>query len=603
MKDRVRAAYARLAREERPEAWITLRPEVDVLADAAVVEARLAAGEDLPLAGKLLAVKDNIDVAGLPTTAGCPAYAYQPDRSASAVQRLVDAGALVLGKTNLDQFATGLVGTRSPYGAVRDVRDPARVSGGSSSGSAVVVALGIADLALGTDTAGSGRVPAAFQGIVGMKPTPGLVPVDGVVPACRSFDCVTVFARTLGEGRQALAIMSDPAPHSAASPLSAPPHPVVAVPDRSELIGLSPDWLDAFDQVAKDLEAAGARLRPIRLAPFLAAAKLLYNGGFVAERYAAVGAFIDEHPDQVDPTVRAIISPARDIPAHVLVTDTERLSRLRAEAMAEWGDADALLLPTAPSHPTIAEVAADPIGVNATLGTYTNFCNLFGLSAVAVPAAFGVQIIARGFADAVAADVAALVLGEDPLSGTATRGLPLLVVGAHLTGQPLNHQLTSPGGRFVRAARTAPRYRLHALPTEPPKPGLVRVATDGAAIEGEVWELPPDALGRFLAALPSPMVLGRVELEDGTSVTGFLCEGVGLVDAPDITAHGGWRAYLSSLPSATPGSASAESPFFAVPAAASSSSAVPAAASPSSAVPAAASPSSAASHSVVEEHR
>ncbi|BCJ47315.1 amidase [Actinoplanes ianthinogenes] len=545
--DRVRAAYDRLALDERPEAWITLRPVADVLADAAVVEARLAAGEELPLAGKLVAVKDNIDVAGLPTTAGCPAYAYQPAVSATAVQRLVDAGALILGKTNLDQFATGLVGTRSPYGAVRDVRDPSRVSGGSSSGSAVVVALGIADLGVGTDTAGSGRVPAAFQGIVGMKPTPGLVPTDGVVPACRSFDCVTVFARTLDEGRQALGIMSASAPSPAA-----PPHPVVAVPDRTELTGLSPDWLDAFDQVAKDLEASGARLRPIRLAPFLAAAKLLYNGGFVAERYAAVGAFIDAHPDAVDPTVGAIIRAARDIPAHVLVTDTERLDRLRAEAMAEWGDADALLLPTAPAHPTIAEVAADPIGVNTALGTYTNFCNLFGLSAVAVPAAFGVQIIARGSADAVAADVAARVLGDNPIDGTPTSGLPLLVVGAHLTGQPLNHQLTSPGGRFVRTVRTAPRYRLHALPTDPPKPGLVRVAASGAAIEGELWELPPAALGRFLAALPSPMVLGPVDLEDGTTVTGFLCEPVATADAVDITAHGGWRAYLSSVSTAFP---------------------------------------------------
>jgi allophanate hydrolase len=548
--ERVRAAYARLARRERPEAWITLRPEADVLADAAAVQARSAAGEDLPLAGRLLAVKDNIDVAGLPTTAGCPAYAYRPEHSAPAVRRLVDAGALVLGKTNLDQFATGLVGTRSPYGAVRDVRDPERVSGGSSSGSAVVVALGIADLALGTDTAGSGRVPAAFQGIVGVKPTRGLVPTEGVVPACRSFDCVTVFARTLTEGRQAVALMSDPG-HPADAPLAAPPRPVVAVPHRDDLTGLSAAWLDAFEQAAKTLEANGAQLRTIRLAPFLAAAKLLYNGGFVAERHAAVGAFLDEHPDAADPTVGAIIRAARDIPAHVLVADTERLEQLRREAMTAWGDADALLLPTAPRHPTIAEVAADPVGVNAQLGTYTNFCNLFGLSAVAVPAGvadgtnFGVQVVARGFADAVAADIAALLLGESP-SRTRGTGLPLLVVGAHLSGQPLNGQLTSVGGRLIGTVRTAPRYRLHALATEPPKPGLVRVATGGAAVEGELWELPPAALGRFLAALPSPMALGKVDLADGTTVTGFLCEAVATEGTPDITAFGGWRAYLGS---------------------------------------------------------
>lgn len=556
-QDRVRDAYARLARRERPEAWITLRNEADVLADAAVLEQRLAAGERLPLAGSLLAVKDNIDVAGLPTTAGCPDYAYLPERSAPAVRRLVDAGALVLGKTNLDQFATGLVGTRSPYGAVRDVRDPARVSGGSSSGSAVVVALGIADLALGTDTAGSGRVPAAFQGVVGVKPTRGLVPTDGVVPACRSFDCVTVFARTLSAATQAVSIMSDPAGRvrPADAPLAAAPAPVVAVPDRDELVGMSAPWLDAFEQAAKTLAEAGARLRPIRLAPFLAAARLLYGGGFVAERYAAVGAFLDTRPAGADPTVAGIITAARDVPAHVLVADTERLERLREEAMAEWGDADALLLPTAPVHPTIAQVAADPVGVNALVGTYTNFCNLFDLAAVAVPAGqvdgghFGVQVIARGFADAVAADIAALLLGQDPPAAPGA-GLPLLVVGAHLTGQPLNSQLTSLGARFCARVRTAAEYRLHALATQPPKPGLVRVGSGGGSVEGEVWLLPPAALGRFLAALPAPMTLGKVNLADGTAVTGFLCEPLAAADAPDITAHGGWNAYLASVPPA-----------------------------------------------------
>jgi allophanate hydrolase len=544
--DRVRAAYRRLALGERPEAWITLRPEPDVLADAAAVEVRLAAGERLPLAGALLAVKDNIDVAGLPTTAGCPAYAYLPQRSATAVRRLVEGGAVVLGKTNLDQFATGLVGTRSPYGVVRDVRDPARVAGGSSSGSAVVVALGIADLALGTDTAGSGRIPAAFQGIVGIKPTRGLVPTDGVVPACRSFDCVTVFARTITEAQRAMAVMADPSdrPWPADAPLAAPPAPVVAVPGRGELTGMSEEWLDAFERTAKVLETGGATLRPIRLAPFLAAARLLYDGGFVAERYAAVGAFLEHHRDAVDPTVRGIITAARDIPAHVLVADTERLEKLRAEAMAEWNGADALLLPTAPSHPTIAEVADDPIGVNARLGTYTNFCNLFDLCAVAVPAGIGVQVIARGFADAVAADLAALLLGDVPSQSSAPPGMPLVVFGAHLTGQPLNGQLTRPGGRFIRRVRTAPSYRLHALATRPPKPGLIRVAAGGSHIEGELWELPAAGLGAFLTALPAPMALGKVELDDGSHVTGFLCEPYAVEGTPDISAHGGWRRYL-----------------------------------------------------------
>jgi allophanate hydrolase len=539
-QERVRAAFAQLALSERPEAWITLRDLSSVLAEAVALEARLAAGELLPLAGKLLAVKDNVDVAGLPTTAGCPAYAYHPEASAPAVQRLVDAGAIVLGKTNLDQFATGLVGTRSPYGAVRDVRDPSLVSGGSSSGSAVVVALGIADLAIGTDTAGSGRVPAAFQQIVGVKPTYGLVPTAGVVPACRSFDCVTIFARTLSEGRQAIGIMSDPV-LPADAPLAAPSRPVVAVP--ATLTGVSDSYTEAFEQAVKSLEAAGVIVRAIRLEPFLAAAKLLYEGGFVAERYAAVGAFVDGGPDGIDPTVGAIIRTARDVPAHVLVSDSERLAELRREAMAEWGDADALLLPTAPFQPTIAAVTADPIGVNARLGTYTNFCNLFGLSAVAVPApGIGVQVVARGFADAVAADIAALIVGETPAPVSA--GLPLLVVGAHLSGQPLNGQLTSAGARLRGAVRTASEYRLYALPSG--KPGLVRVLSGGASIAGEVWELPPAALGPFLAALPSPMALGKVRLDDGTSVTGFLCEHAGVDGAPDITGHGGWLAYLES---------------------------------------------------------
>ncbi|GAA1641414.1 allophanate hydrolase [Actinoplanes couchii] len=543
-QDRVRAAYARIALGERPEAWITLRDEAAVLADAVAVEARLAAGEDLPLAGALLAVKDNIDVAGLPTTAGCPEYAYQPAVSAPAVQRLVDAGVIVLGKTNLDQFATGLVGTRSPHGAVRDVRDPSLVSGGSSSGSAVAVALGIADLALGTDTAGSGRVPAAFQGIVGIKPTIGVIPNDGVVPACRTLDCVTVFARTLGEAQQAANLMASPVwPNDA--PLAAPPRPIVAVPARDELTAMSPEWVTAFEQVAKGLEAAGAILRPLRLAPFLAAAKLLYEGGFVAERYEAVGAFVSEHPEAVDPTVRRIIEGARDIPAHVLVADTARLAALRDEAMAEWGDADALLLPTAPIHPSIAAVQADPIRVNSLVGTYTNFCNLFGLAAVAVPApGQGVQVITRGHADAVAAGIAALIVGE-PAPPAAATGIPLLVVGAHLSGQPLNGQLTSVGARLTGTVVTAPSYRLHALPATPPKPGLTRVDSGGAAIGGELWEMPPAALGPFLAALPEPMALGRVRLADGTTVTGFLCEPAALATAPDITHHGGWRAYLA----------------------------------------------------------
>ena len=410
----VRAAYARIAAADRPEIWITLRDEADVLAEAAALDADPARA-GLPLFGQTVGVKDNVDVAGLPTTAACPEFSYNPEVSAPAVQRLVDAGAIVLGKTNLDQFATGLVGTRSPYGAVGDAQRPAYVSGGSSSGSGAAVALGLVDLAVGTDTAGSGRVPAAFGGIVGIKATRGIVPVRGVVPACRTLDCVTIFAPDLASAERAIAIMAGPdsadplsRPFPPDAPLAAPPAPRVAVPDPSQLGALTPDALAAFTVTAERLVAGGAILQPVALDPFLEAARLLYDGALVAERHAAVGAFVDAHPDAVDPTVGAIVRAAGAITASDYLADTERVEALRTKAMASLGGADVLLLPTTTAQPTIAEVLADPVGVNSRLGIYTNFCNLFDLCAVAVPAgradggAFGVMVLARAFADRVA---------------------------------------------------------------------------------------------------------------------------------------------------------------------------------------------------------
>ncbi|MEV6160914.1 allophanate hydrolase [Streptomyces sp. NPDC052052] len=537
---RVRAAYARIEAVDRPEIWIDLRPGPDVEAEARRIESRIAEGAYLPLAGRLLAVKGNIDVVGLPTTAGCPSYAYEPDADAPAVARLRAAGALVIGTTNLDQFATGLVGTRSPYGAVRNAFDPERVSGGSSSGSAVAVALGIADLALGTDTAGSGRVPAAFNGIVGIKPTRGLVPTDGVVPACASLDCVTVFARTLPEAEQAMALMVTAAPRPDRSRVPGPWR--IAVPPTELLGALDPGWAAAYESAAGRLRAAGAVLRTIDPAPFIEAAAMLYDGAFVAERYTAVGAFIDgaATASGLDPTVARIITAARDIPAHRLFADQATLSELRAAATAALGDADALLLPTAPGHPTLAEVAADPVGANARLGRFTNSTNLFDLCAVAAPAGevdglpFGVMLIGPAHTDERLARIAALL----------TPPARIAVVGAHLTGEPLNPQLRALGARLIRTTATAPVYRLHALRTDPPKPGLERIGEGGAAIEAEVWELPAEGLGQLVAALPAPMALGRVELGDGESVPGFLCEPYALEGAKDITVHGGWRAYL-----------------------------------------------------------
>ncbi|MFH0177746.1 allophanate hydrolase [Streptomyces cacaoi] len=542
---RVRAAYARIEATDRPEIWIDLRPRADVEAEARTLDERLARGERLPLAGRLLAVKGNIDVAGLPTTAGCPAYAYRPADDAPVVARLRAAGALVLGTTNLDQFATGLVGTRSPHGAVRGAVDPSRVSGGSSSGSAVAVALGIVDLALGTDTAGSGRVPAAFNGIVGLKPTRGLVPTEGVVPACASIDCVTVFARTLPEAERALAHMASPAGRALPSLPARDPGPWrIAVPPLDQLGELDQGWAAAYEAAVRRLEAAGAEIRSIDLTPFTEAAAMLYEGAFVAERYTAVGEFVDkliaEGGEGLDPTVAGIITRARDIPAHRLYTDTERLTALRTRALAELADSDALLLPTTPGHPTLAEVAADPLGANARLGRFTNSTNLFDLAAVAVPAGevnglpFGVMLVGPAFTDDRLARIADLLRPE----------VYVAVAGAHLTGQPLNPQLLSLGAVLDRTTTTSPVYRLHALRTAPPKPGLVRVGEGGAAIEVEIWRLPAEGLGNLLAALPRPMALGSVELADGSQVPGFLCEPGALGDAADITAYGGWRAYL-----------------------------------------------------------
>ena len=550
--DRVHAAFARIVDIERPEVWISLRDEEDVAAEAALIDGRITTGERLPLAGLLVAVKDNIDVAGLDTTAGSRTFAYRPPQDAPAVARLRAAGAVVVGKTNLDQFATGLVGTRSPFGAVRNAWDPERISGGSSSGSAVAVALGVVDIALGTDTAGSGRVPAALNGIVGVKPTIGLVPTTGVVPACRTLDCVTVFARDLSTARRAAEVMAGPdgidplaRPDVPAPPLDAAP--VVAVPTAEHLQGLAEGWANAFADVVCRLAASGVTIVEVDIAPLLEAAALLYGGAFVAERTAAVGDYIDTHRDLIgsdlDATVAGIILSGADARAADYFRDREKLDRLGLEGRRRLGDAVALLTPTTTGHPTLSEVAADPIGANSRMGRYTNFANLLDFSALAVPAGFvdglpfGVMLSGAPFADRTLAQLAERVAAPD---------FELLVVGAHLRGQPLNGQLVEAGGSFVAEVLTAAEYRLFALPTSPPKPGLSRTTTGGAPIAGELWRLPAAGFARFVAALPRPMGVGPVRLSDDRTITGFLCEAVALEDATDITSFGGWRAYRSS---------------------------------------------------------
>jgi allophanate hydrolase len=555
----VLAAYDRIAETGRPEIWITLRPCEDVLVEAKAVDERVRAGERLPLAGVTVAVKDNVDVAGLPTTAGCPAYAYTPEASASAVRRLTEAGAVVLGKANLDQFATGLVGTRSPYGVVASADDPDKVAGGSSSGSAVAVALGLVDIAVGTDTAGSGRVPAAFNGIVGLKPTLGLVPKTGVVPASRSYDCVTVFARTVAEGQRALAVMTGPDetdPMSRAWPasvrLAAGDRPRIAIPDRAGLAPLTESGRSAFQKTVEDLLAAGAAIETIDITPFLETAKLLYDGALVAERYAAVGEFLEGEPEGVDPVVAKIILGARDIPAHRLAADQARLGEFRIQAATALDGYDALVLPTAPEHPAIAAVEADPVGVNKRLGTYTNFVNLLDMAAVAVPAGradgspFGVTVVTRAFDDQVALDIAAYLAGEQVRNPYPATGIDLIVFGAHLRGQPLNAHLTDVGARFRCEVATAERYRMVALPGSPPRPGILRAA-DGAPLVGERWTISPAALGRFLAGLSESMTLGEIELEDGSTAVGFQCDPLVAATATDITEFRDWRTYLRHL--------------------------------------------------------
>ncbi|MDJ0360024.1 allophanate hydrolase [Rhodococcus sp. H29-C3] len=560
ISERVRQAYKRIAEVDRPEIWITLRKEDDVLAEAATVDTAL------PLAGLLVAVKDNVDVAGMPTTAACPEFAYIPDRTATAVARLVEQGALVLGKTNLDQFATGLVGTRSPYGAVRCAWDQDRVSGGSSSGSAVAVALGIADIGIGTDTAGSGRVPAAFHGLVGVKTSPGIVPTTGVVPACIDFDCVTVLAVDLETATLATQLMAgydDADPRSRRWPadvrLSANAVPHIAVPRATDLEQLCPEYREAFDRQVSRLAAQGFAHSEIDISPLLDAAALLYDGAIVAQRFSAVGAFVESKRASCDPTVAQIIQNAAEPSAHRYVDDISVLQHTKRLAVALLDGFDGLLLPTTTEHPTIAAVQADPVSMNRRMGTYTNFCNLLNMAAVAVPGTptssgepFGVMFVVPEFQDQIAIDLAARLVGT-PSPSLVTDGHDVLVVGAHLEGFPVHHQLTDRGARYLGEVHTSDAYRMVDLGTTPAKPGLVRHHRGkGSAIAGELYRMSAAGLGTFLAALPAPMGLTSVELSDGRWVTGFCCSHEAGEAGIDITEFGGWRAYMASVSGGLP---------------------------------------------------
>jgi allophanate hydrolase len=573
---------ARVAAESPPEAWIT-RTGTDALsAQISALEARLsqhpnraAALQAMPLFGVPFAVKDNIDVLGLPTTGACPSFERPVSADATTVARLIAAGAVCLGKTNLDQFATGLVGARSPYGRPSSTFDAARVSGGSSSGSAVVVARGDVAFALGTDTAGSGRVPAGFNNLVGLKPTPGRVSCAGVLPACRSIDCVSVLALTVADAAQVLAVMEGPDPADAYSVFVAGPAQFgagalrVGIP-REPVFGGDAGYAAAFDKAVAQLKALGHRAVPLDFAPLHAVAELLYGGPWVAERHAVAQPLMDTDPTALDATVFKVIDRAHEFSATDAFRAQYVLRDAQRDTAALWQQVDVLMVPTAPAHPTHADIDADPLGANALLGTYTNFVNLLGWSALALPAGFterglpfGVTFIAPGAADAALAHfgraweaAVKLPLGATgrPYAPTPIAGwpataatLPIAVVGAHLAGLPLNGQLTERGATLREATTTAPHYRLFALPnTAPPKPGLLRVADGGAAIAVEIWDLPIAAVGSFLALIPPPLGLGSLELADGRHVHGFVCEAHALAGARDVTAFGGWRAFLAA---------------------------------------------------------
>jgi len=551
----------------QPQAWILRRPAADVLASARRIDDRIAAGEDLPLAAVPYAVKDNIDVAGLPTSAGCPAFAYVPTRDAHVVSRLERAGALLLGKTNLDQFATGLVGTRSPHGAPACVYNREYISGGSSSGSAVVVAAGIVAFALGTDTAGSGRVPAAYNGLVGLKPTRGRWSTTGVVPACRSLDCVSVLARSVADaalvdriahGYDACDDYSRPAP-APVPPRTGPLR--IGFAHKEQLHYFGDTESAALDSRARDrLLESGAVGIEVDISPLLAAAQLLYGGPWVAERTAAIDAFLAAQPGAVHPVVRGIIEGGRAVSGVAVYQGMYALEGYRRQAAQMWSQIDVLVLPTAPTIYRIAELLAEPLTLNSQVGRYTNFVNLLDMAAVAIPAGYrtnrtgyGVTLIGPAWSDehlwAVAAQFApTLGAGPPPLDLTPRPPtVQLAVVGAHLSGMPLHWQLSSRGARLARRVRTAAAYRLYAMAgTSPPKPALVHSAADGVAIDVEVYELGVAEFGSFVADVPAPLAIGTVELEDGTAVKGFVAEPRALAGATDVSAYGGWRAYLAS---------------------------------------------------------
>ena len=571
----VARSFARIREHNDPAIFISLRNEKTAVAEAEALAARDAA--TLPLYGVPVAVKDNIDVAGLPTTAACPAFAYTPSRDSTAVARLRAAGAIIVGKTNLDQFATGLVGVRSPYGVpVKPLRADL-IPGGSSSGSAVAVSTGLVPLALGTDTAGSGRVPAMLNNIVGLKPSLGLISTAGLVPACRTLDCVSVFSLTVDDAVTALDAMAGPDsadPYSRDRPLATlsafPANLRLGVPRAGQLIFFGDKAAEAaYGEALKRWTALGATLVEFDLEPLYETARLLYEGPWVAERYLVIRDLLASSPDAIHPVTREITIAGARLSAADTFAALYRLQGLRMVAGRAFAGIDALVLPTAPTVYSTAQVLANPIELNSRLGTYTNFVNLLDLCGLALPAAirpddipFGITLLAPAGKDAQLASIGrvfhadtrlpmgARSLPQPPLAAIPTGlcgdEIAIAVVGAHLSGMALNGELKALGGRLLEAASTAADYKLYALATTPPKPGMLRVkAGTGSSIELELWALSAASFGKFVAAIPPPLSIGTVRLADGRGIKGFIVEAADLDGAREISAFGGWRAFVA----------------------------------------------------------
>lgn len=563
--------------------WISLLSEQEVMRYVTALQDYQP--DQLPLYGVPFAIKDNIDLADVPTTAACAEYAYTPEKSATVVQRLLDAGAIPLGKTNLDQFATGLVGTRSPYGACKNAFNPEYISGGSSSGSAIAVAKGLVSFSLGTDTAGSGRVPAAFNNLIGLKPSKGLLSTAGVVPACRSLDCVSVFSLTADDANTIFDITAMEDEQDAFSRSNCvsngasaygqalKPRFRFAYPKAEQLQFFGDDSAERlFYQSVERLKGLGGEAVEIDFRVFLQAARLLYEGPWVAERYAAIESFIENQPDALYPVTRQIIEPARDAKVVAAFKAFYLLQDFKKQADAIMSLFDFILTPTAGTLYTLKEVEAEPIKLNSNLGYYTNFMNLLDCAAVAAPAGFldngqpfGVTLFAQAFKDKSLLNFARhFHESQDLMLGATSESLPktpkepmpayddpttvrIVVCGAHMQGLPLNYQLTDRQARFIQRTTTSPCYRLYALAGGPPKrPGLVRDEHHGTTIEVEVWEMPSALFGSFIKLVPAPLGIGSVELVDGVQEKGFICEPYAITEAEEATGFGSWRAYSQS---------------------------------------------------------